>query len=535
MPGSNPDDALLLIRCPSCGQRFKVGEDLRGRTVECGGCEHRFRINDDVIVRGKKFYPGERRDARLDHFHRVPLAVTPRMMNTPAVRYVEPPDPVTFEPASPQRIVAGLIGGLGIMLMALLLILGANRGGALDGITTQNRLLMAGFTGFLGTLLLVYANPRARGKAIGVGLMFSLALATLPFAFTGGSTPLGSGKTVSPMPRDTSQSASGGTAESAAISDLRRLIGTDPLVSEIDRLAAEGSTRQAVGLWLRDLREQNRFLVKDFILRATGADPQSHYYPRGNGDFLMVVTGINLSLDEVATISAALGTVERTYPEIAVIEVRVNNQNFIEGPIEKLNDQANPAFYDLNKRELECIDLARVERAVKRLGEATPKIYRSDITRKLISLLGTPEVKFKKEICSALAVWSEEPGPAADAALAEAKDMLAHKVTIPEEMIALIVKAKNPGVLPILDELWSQNPNRWEFLYAEMGQAAEEGLLKRFPTTTGSHRQSAVRLLGRVGGAESLPVMETAKLGANPELSVLLDNSIRAIRYRLGR
>jgi hypothetical protein len=532
MPGSNPDDALLLIRCPSCGQRFKVGEDLRGRTVECGGCEQRFRINDDVIVRGKKFYPGERRDARLNRFHRVPLAVAPSVMNAPAVRYAEPPDPVTFEPASPQRIVAGLIGGLCIVLMALLLILGANRGGALDGITTQNRLLMAGFTGFLGTLLLVYANPRARGKAIAVGLIFSLALATLPFVFTGGSTPLGTGKAVRPLPPAISQAA---PAESASISELRRVIGTDPLVSEIDRLAAEGSTRQAVGLWLRDLREQNRFLVKDFILRTTGADPQSHYYPRGNGDFLMVVTGINLSLDEVAKISAALGNVERTYPEIAVIEVRVNNQNFIEGPIEKLNDQANPAFYDLNKRELECIDLARVERAVKRLGEAAPKIYRSDITRKLISLMGTPEVKFKREICSALAVWSEEPGPAADAALAEAKDMLAHKVTIPEEMIALIVKAKNPGVLPILDELWSQNPNRWEFLYAEMGQAAEEILLKRFPTTTGSHRQSAVRLLGRVGGADTLPVMETAKIGANPELRVLLDKSIQAIRSRLGR
>ena len=60
MSHSNPDSSLLLIRCPSCGQRFKVGEDFRGRSVECGGCEHRFRIQDEVIVRGRKFYPGER-------------------------------------------------------------------------------------------------------------------------------------------------------------------------------------------------------------------------------------------------------------------------------------------------------------------------------------------------------------------------------------------------------------------------------------------------------------------------------------------
>ena len=30
MPLSNSDDALLVIRCPSCGQRFKVDNDLRG-------------------------------------------------------------------------------------------------------------------------------------------------------------------------------------------------------------------------------------------------------------------------------------------------------------------------------------------------------------------------------------------------------------------------------------------------------------------------------------------------------------------------
>ncbi len=75
MSSMNPDDLLLIIRCPMCGQRFKVAEDLRGRTVECGGCEHRFRINDDVVVRGKKFYPGERKDPSLNRFQRVPLAM----------------------------------------------------------------------------------------------------------------------------------------------------------------------------------------------------------------------------------------------------------------------------------------------------------------------------------------------------------------------------------------------------------------------------------------------------------------------------
>jgi predicted Zn finger-like uncharacterized protein len=534
MPGPNPDDSLLLIRCPSCGQRFKVGEDLRGRTVECGGCEHRFRIHDEVIVRGKKFYPGERASSGLNRFQRVPLAVAPPVMGAPGVRYEEAPDPSIVEPVSPQRIFAGLIGGATIVMMALLIIVGAKRGGALDGITTGNRMIMAGFAGLLGSILLIYANPRARARAIAIGLLASIVLVTMPIFFTGGSKSLGGGNFVPMQPLEIAPPKKTDDEETDIITELRRRIGTAPLTAEIERLSREQSPRHAVGIWLRDLQERNRFLIMDYILRATGADPQSHYYPRGNGDFLMVVTGIDMPLEEVAKVAEPLGSVKRVIPEIAVIEVRVNNENFVEGPIEKLTDRNNPAFYDLNKRELESIDLERIERAVKRLAEAEPKIYRSDITGRLISLLTTPEVKFKGAICDALATWSEDPAPAAEAALKVADKLLARKAPIPEEMIALIVKAKNPGVIPIIDSLWSETPSHWEMQYSEIGQAAEPTLLKRFPQTKGWQRQSAVRLLGKVGGANSLPYLEQAKTGADPELRVLLDKAIQSIRSRKG-
>ena len=536
MPDSTPDEMLLLIRCPSCGQRFKVGEDLRGRTVECGGCEHRFRINDDVIVRGKKFYPGERRDARLERFHRVPLAVAPPIMGAQTVRYNEPPDPAAYEPASPQRILAGFLGGCLMSLMALLLMFGARRGGILDGMLTSNRLLMAGFTGLLGTVLLVYANPRGRGKALALGLLFSAGLISLPFFFTTGSVPLATDRPVTtarvdePAPGAAESGSKPG--ESEAITELRQRIGTDPLIEENQRLQLAGSERRAIGLWLRDMREQNRYLIKDYILRVTGADPQSHYFPRGNGDFLLRVTGITQSLAEVAKLAAPLGSVERIHQEIDVIEVKVNNENFIEGPIEKLNDRDNPAFYDLNKRELDSIDLSRAEKAVKRLAEAKPEVYRSDITSRLITLLGIPEVKFKGDICRALAVWSQEPGLASDAALREVRQMLAHGGTVPPEMMELIVSEKNPGVLPVIHDLWEQNPQHWESLYGNVGAFAEPALLRRFPTAEGPHRYSIVRLLGRVGGDASLPILESAMPDANAELRVLLEKSIHSIRER---
>jgi len=532
MPDNKSEETLLLIRCPSCGQRFKVNEDLRDRTVECGGCEHRFRITDEVIVRGRKFYPGERSSSELNRFKRVPLAIA-ASLDTQSARYGEAPNLQALEPTSPQRVIAGICGGVAIAVLALLLVLGAKRGGALDGVTTENRLIMAAFTCVLATILLVYGNPRARAKAFGMSLVISIGLMLLPFFFTGGSVPLGSQNTESDWPQAMPPANELAEKETDAITELRRRIGPEPLIAEINRLKEQGSTRTAVGLWLRDLQERNRFLIMEYILRVTGADPQSHYYPRGKGDFLLVVSGTNQSIDEIAEFATALGSVERIVPQLSIIEVKVNNDNFVEGPVEKLTDRESPDFYDLNKRELESIDLDRIERAVKRLAEAEPKIYRNDISHRLIKLLAMPEVKFKGVICKALATWADDLDSAAAAALVAAENLKARNAIVPEEMIAILVKAKNPGVIPIIHSLWSETPTRWETQYSEIGPAAEPTLLRSFPTLKGWHRQSAVRLLGRVGSADSLELLESAKADADPELRVLLDKSIQAIQSRL--
>lgn len=532
----NPDDLLLLIRCPSCGQRFKVGDDLRERTVECGGCEHRFRINDDVIVRGRKFYPGERDGRSLNRFQRVPLPGGESLIGVQPIRYSSMPEPAVLEPASPQRTIAGGIGVVGMILMALLLMFGASRGGLLDGMVLTDRLLMAGFASLLGVIMLVYGNPKARLKALGVGLVLSSCVVAVPFFFKVGSVPL-EHRTVSSL-RDSDASSevkSQESTEDSTILALRAKIGTGPLVAEIDKLAKAGGGKRAMGLWLRDLSESNKNLVKEYILRATGADPTSHPYPRDGGDYLLVVTGVTQSIQELAQLASVLGKTEKIYPEISVIEVRVNNEIFVEGSIEKLSKKDDPAFYDLNKRELESIDLQRVKRAVQRLAEAEPKLYRSDITRKLIALLGEDGVDFKGNICAALAVWSEQPGPASEAALALLKKLVAKNTQIPPAVVALIVKEKNTAVIPILDELWFKSPMAWESLYGDLGQPVETTVIQRFAETKGITRYSAVRILGRVGAADSLPVLASTATDADPELKVLVEQAQKSIRTRPGQ
>ena len=249
----------------------------------------------------------------------------------------------------------------------------------------------------------------------------------------------------------------------------------------------------------------------------------------------MVVTGITFSLQALAEFASALGDIVEIHPELSLIEVKVRNENFVESPMKKLSNKDDPAFYELNKRELESIDLTRIERAVKRLADAEPRIYRADITRKLLDLLGDDSVKFKDDICRALLVWTEEPGPAGDAALAEVMKRVAAERDVSPEMISLIVKEKNPGVIPILDTLWFKNPMVWESIYGDVGPAAESTLLRRFPETEGTIRYSAVRILGRVGGIESLPVIKASADGADSELKVLFGQAEESIRSRLSQ
>lgn len=536
MSDPKPEDVFLLIRCPSCGQRFKVGDDLMRRTVECGNCEHRFRISEEVIVRGTKMYPGERRDAALGRFQRFPLNPGGVAAKIEPVEYGHAPDPAFYEPTPPLRIVAAAAGVVVMILIGMLLIVGADYNAPLDGIPTERRLIMAGFAAILGSVLVLYGNRKARGKAALLSLLASACLISLPFVFNKASEPLG-GAWVGETSEKQVEEPEVKVEEKPVLTGsdlLQEQIGVAPLQEEIERLRKEGSPQTAIGLWLRNLSASNRFLVRDFVLRSLDADHQSHYYPRGGDDYLMVVTGVSMNLDEIAQVVRPLGTVENTYRDLSVVEVVVNNTNFVEGPIDKLNNKKDPAFYELNKRELESIDMDRVSRAVRRLVDAEPVIYQNDIVRRLITLLEADYVDFKSDICQALQRWSADPVPAGEAALRVLEKKMQEKSKVPKEMVELIVASKNTGVIPFLDQLWQQSPLQWEYLYSLTGPQAEPRLLQHWADEQGLHRQSVVRLLGKVGTRISIKPLEDKLSAADSELRVLIQNSLESIRSREG-
>ena len=521
-PLADPDK--LAIRCPGCGQRFKVGLELQDRMVECGTCENRFRVNDEVVIRNKKFYPGERKSPGLDGFARVPKSTKSPVASFQTVEYAEEPAQRAIEPTSPLRLILGFAAIIVALLVAFMLIAGGSVGGVLYGASQSKRLMLAGFTAIVCGALMVAANPRARGKAILGAIATALGLLSLPFVFTDGI------HTAGPVVLDDRADEgdvieSPGQTSDEKLEELKRAIGYAPLERELAKSA------DSAGIWLRDLQEYHKLQVRDYIVRSTGADPSSHMYPR-SPDYLLVVSGASADLDELARLCERFGEVRRTVDPLRVIEVAVNNESFQEGPIDKMADPSNPAFYELNRRELESIDLQRAHRAVVRLVGAEPKIYRKDIVRRMQQLLKEGDVPLQKDIGTTLLTWSE-PGDGSEAAVRAAVEKIKEeRGRVPESLVKFLVSRKDPAVIPIVDEFWAREADVWEEYYGELGTPIEDLVLARFDGAKVTLQMSAVRLLGKVGTAKSIPVLEAALPDAIPELQVLIERALESIRAR---
>lgn len=528
------ENSQLLIRCPSCGQRFRVDVELRDRTVECGACEHRFRIRDEVIVRGRKFYPGERMDVMPNRYHRVPIAV-PLPEGLQTVQYAEQPDASAFEPLSPLRLMAGAGAALLLLAITALLFFGARTAGILDGMPTAHRMALGGFAAVVAGGLMVFANPRARGKATLAGLLFAAVLISLPLFRTEGSGNLAAiGGPGDPLDSITGLAKPPERADPEAerIRELRDKIGTDPLVRAETELEDAHSSKHAYGLLLGNLPQKDKLLVRDHLSRSLGG--AAFPYPRRDR-YLMVVSGIDKEIDELAEFCATLGEVTKVHREINVIEVELDSKLFEEADLGTLTDKEQSAFYELNKRELESIDLSRVEKAVIRLKSAEPTLFRTDIARRLVVLLGEDDVNFKADVCDALLVWADENVTAGATAERLLEKLDKARLEIPVSLVALLARERWVAAIPLVKRLWRENANKWEDHLVTFGAAVEGPIIEDFPTMDTLERRAAVTVLGKVGGRSSLPLLESARKDADTELKVRIESAETAIRARLGQ
>lgn len=530
MPDETDSTETLSIRCPSCRQRFSVGGNLRDRMVECGACDARFRINEDVILRSKKFYPGERRAQELSRFQRVPLsAAAPEGLQT--MRYADLNHHDQLEPTSPQRIIGAVIGVGLMVVISLMFIFASGPGGSMGAMPLENKLILGGFISALGIFMLVNANPRARIKAGGIGILMAAGMLTIPFFIKGPEVALtASGESPDSFePNDTLFPAE---VEGDPLAALRDRFSTNPLEVEQKRLENAGSDKNAYGIFLTNLLQRNIYTVRDFLIRETLAGSSSHPYPRDNGDYLMVLTDVSIGLTEAADIAGRLGTTVEIHPEVGVIVVSVDNEQFLDSAADKLNNQQDPAFYALNQRELVSLDLDRVKRAVERLATAEPSIYRKDISDLLLKLMEKPGINFHDELAKALLVWLQDPGLAGEAALKALQGQIAAGEPASENLVILLLKGNIQAAVPHVHTLWLGDPLIWERHYAEFGPVIEQSVMEHLDSEKAPLRRSAINLLGRTGTDASLPRLGQFAVSPDPEVRVLAERAIKAIEER---
>ena len=364
MEGTHSESQDLTIRCPSCRQRFKVTPDLKGRMVECGGCDQRFRVSEDVIIHARRFFPGEKRDSSLDRFGRVPSrAVLP--VDFAVQRPIEPENfRGNLTPASPFRVILGLAGVALAIAVAIVLMFGGKAGGVLYGAALDKRLILASFTGLFALITLVMANPSARFRAGFVGVMIAGGLLALPIFFTEGQDGVVVENTEGLPAPARAPEVDPLTVRELSLQALKSEVGYGPVEKAIAAFEDNPNGKTAAGVWLRDLRDFNKFLVIDFLRRKTGASESSWMYSRPPDDYLLVLEGVDPGLDLLTAFCDRLGRVEQVVEELNLLEVRVDNGVFVQGDSAKLEDSEHQDFYQQNRSELDSIDLQRARKAV---------------------------------------------------------------------------------------------------------------------------------------------------------------------------
>ncbi|MDB6080410.1 MAG: hypothetical protein JWO82_4157 [Akkermansiaceae bacterium] len=529
-----PIDDTLPIRCPSCGQRFKVGPDLMGRMVECGTCEHRFRVNDDVLVRSKRHYPGDRKDMNLERFSRVPMASSLPAGFQPAHYNQDPLPQRGTGPTSPLRLLCGMIAAVIIVMLVYLLAFGNTPGGMLDGADLTKRLMLAVFGSLVATALIAAANPQARAKALLSALVISAGVIALPFFIKPdiktGKNQVGLKQSSDELSALIDQNSEKPVTPEGEMEEIKKEMGYSALEKETVRNSAIPG-KATLGVWLRDLKEYHKPQVGNYIIRATDATDSSHMYPRPP-DYLMVLIGVDDDLDKLAEVCKRFGEVKRTFPDLRVVEVVMRNDAFQEGPLDKLTDPNNPSFYELNRRELESIDLERARHAIQHLTNVEPKSYRPDISKRMQQLLKESDRDMQGQIAQALETWSQDGDGSLEAVRAAAEKIRADKFEMPETLISFLAKRRDISALPMVDELWVADATKWETAYANLGAGAEPTLLTRFPNLPPTLKMSAIRILGRIGTAKSLPVIEAARPGATGEIRGMIDAAAASIKSR---
>ena len=524
----------VRIQCPACQRQFQVSEELKGRTVECGACEKRFVVDQDAIVQEReRYFPGDIKKPGLKYYGNAPAAGS----SAPAVEfetatYNESATAADVIPPAPGRAVAGVTGTIVLVLYLVLLIFGLQSDGALSEMERGKRIILSAFVAAVGLLLIFYAGIRRRKQAALAGMGLSAAVVVFAVVAPGGAPrQADASPVVSPPPIATPEVAPVRMSDQEAM----KAMAYDPVQRAIGSFGQEA----VWALWAPEARHHFRYQIQRYLQRKTGVSKRPAVYARGAG-CLLVLENVDLKLPEIMEFVERFAQVEDVYEDLRVLRIAVIGENLVEPSTEleaRLNDDTHGDFIELNRQELDHINIDRVKDAAQRLSTVEPSRFRPEISGKLIELLEEDtDTDFRATVCEALAIWSL-PGEGAESTAARiAQRLVAEKQEVPKSMVELLIDRKAPELVTLLRFLWKDDPLEWESEVIAAGSQMESVVIDYIGSENRILRRSAFNILRRVGTEESVPALREALEGVGEEkdLKGLIQRAIEAIENPEG-
>ena len=535
----------LQIQCPECSRRFRVHEDLTGKTVECGACDQRFLVTSETVIEDRdKFYPGEHHDALLDRLGKKPHRKVQNVSFSQAA-YTPDAEAEAALPATPGQKIAVTVGIVLFLLYTLVFVLGSGKGSIFQDVDMTKRLILAGFVAFCSFVLIIFGAKGWRAQSFLVSSFLTACLIALVLLMPIHKIP-SAGEWAGDDRQDELPGNGEDFSEQGEGSVVKMRVDYRPMQREIEKHAneeeGEDGLSMVTGIYIGDITESNVQVVQEFLQRKLSLpsnEAPAAYQRNGGKDRFIVFSGLIQQFESFVKHCELLGKV-KTHPEIRVIEVELDKSMFAE-PSRKVHrqmtDPTNPSYFVVNLEQLNHVNLRRVKLAVERLASPPPegvKIRKMPrMIEELIRLLREEsDGELVDNVGHALQIWAKDDKEAVGTVGRIVVSWSKSGRFIPTSLVEFLLENGSEDSALVIDGLWGKSPERWSEYYVKLGPMIEGRLINHLETSPVELKKAALRILRKIGTRESLPILEKYMDHQDDEIDILVARAITAIESR---
>ena len=520
----------MKIQCPECKQSFDVPEELMGNPVECGACQHPFELTDEHIDKfSMRYFPGEKANGLEAFSKKTPEMSTEAEVHFRTAAYDQEVDPNAIMPLGPKRLLAIFVG---ISLMGLVItffVLGNGELGAMTDITNDKRWVLAGFSAFLGSLLIIFGFRKYRIFGVIFALILAGGVCSMPIIYPEQLSPVA-------LEYDSSLEMNEPTEIDPEAELLAYKLGLGYSTVEA-KITEAANPERVIAVALTRVKPAHLDTIKDYLARALKTEEIPRVYPNrqlnGIPCILLVYLNSRLSLEEAAMVIRKFGTVTAIRPKLQIVEVLVDPDTFKNSKSDVLVDESNAKFYQENLEELKHIDQERQLAAIQRLSNTQKFSLRSDIAKQLRALLALDSFEHQAATVEALIHWDrKDQDNASESVVSQARRMAVSKKVIPLTYLNYLIEQKVEGVGDILLYAWMKERVVHESTLIRAGKLAELALIEMLPELEPIELDSAASVLRKIGTPDALPALLLAYESASGDVKKSLKATIDEIKSR---